>query len=300
MSRTIVVWRFSDAKAGHDSQSRGLVAALARCVPLRCHELGVVAPARAGRWWLLGRFPGAENLPAPDLLIGAGHATHLSIMAARRARGGRSVVLMKPSLPRACFDLCVVPAHDGVRPGAGVLVTEGALTAVRPGRDRDADSGLIVIGGPSRHVRWDDADILRQVETLLERRRKSRWSVTTSRRTPAALTGELCRLYPHQCRPLVATPPDWLPAQLARAGEVWVSQDSVSMIYEALSAGARVGLLQVPVRRGARIGRALERLLAAGWVAPPGADELVAGPPRPLDEATRCAQWIIKQWLNAN
>ncbi len=299
MARTPVVWRFSDAKAGHDSQSRGLVAALARQVPLQCHELRAGAPGQAGRWWLRGCFPAGEHLPAPDLLIGAGHATHLPMLAARRARGGRSVVLMKPSLPRRCFDLCVVPAHDGVRPGTGVWVSEGALSAIRPGRDRDADSGLIVIGGPSRHVHWDDADILRQVEALM-RRRPRQWSLTTSRRTPGPLSAELCRRYPDQCRPFAATGVDWLPAQLARAAEVWVSQDSISTIYEALTAGGRVGLLQVRLRRRARVGAALGRLQAAGWVSPPGAEHLAAGPPRPLDEATRCAQWIIKQWLNEN
>ena len=39
---------------------------------------------------------------------------------------------MKPSLPRRCFDLCIVPRHDGLAPDAHTLVTEGALNRIRP------------------------------------------------------------------------------------------------------------------------------------------------------------------------
>ena len=48
-----------------------------------------------------------------------------------------------------------------------------------------------------------------------------------------------------QCVPYASTDSDWLPARLSEAGEVWVSEDSVSMIYEVLTAGAQLGLLKV-------------------------------------------------------
>ena len=55
--------------------------------------------------------------------------------------------------------------------------------------------------------------------------------------------------------PVAATGPDWLPAQLARAGQAWATADSVSMVYEALTAGAAVGILDVPRQRASRISR---------------------------------------------
>jgi mitochondrial fission protein ELM1 len=51
--------------------------------------------------------------------------------------------------------------------------------------------------------------------------------------------------------PFAATSPDWLPTQLARADQAWVTADSVSMVYEALTAGAAVGVLDVPRPRQA-------------------------------------------------
>ena len=51
-----VVWRFSDGKAGHDSQSQGLVDALQRHMDIECYD---IAGARGALldWWRQ-RFPG--------------------------------------------------------------------------------------------------------------------------------------------------------------------------------------------------------------------------------------------------
>ena len=68
--------------------------------------------------------------------------------------------------------------------------------------------------------------------------------LTTSRRTPPGWLaylrqhlepGLLRRLSLHDWRGLE---PDWLVQRLPLADSVWVSEDSVSMVYEALTAGA--------------------------------------------------------------
>ncbi|MDP1926487.1 MAG: ELM1/GtrOC1 family putative glycosyltransferase, partial [Thiobacillus sp.] len=125
------VWVISDGKPGHVNQSLGLAEALARATPARIHHLTALPVWRA---WLILLFKISpdQTLPAPDLIIGAGHATHLTLLVARRARGGRAVVLMKPSLPRRWFDLCILPQHDGVAADAHTLVTEGALNRICP------------------------------------------------------------------------------------------------------------------------------------------------------------------------
>jgi mitochondrial fission protein ELM1 len=298
---TTVIWRFSDGKPGHDSQSRGLVGALSRRLAIDCHDLPAVPLRKAVGWLLTRRYPPGAALPAAALLIGAGHATHLPMLAARRRYGGRSLVLMKPSLPCACFDLCLVPRHDMAAAADKVLLTEGVLNTLWRSDNHDPEAGLIIIGGPSRHVRWDDDSMVRQVEALLRRRPKRRWWLTTSPRTPLALAERLCRNSPQtQCLPYTQAPPDWLPSRLSEAGEVWVSRDSVSMVYEALTAGAQVGLLDVPVIGRRRVTAAIDSLVENGWVTAPGEDRLAAGPPQPLNEAARCADWIVREWLQDN
>ena len=181
-----VVWRFSDAKAGHDSQSLGLVDALQRRLALDSYDIPVSSGAALD--WFRGQFPTASLLPDPWLLIGAGHATHLPLLAARRARGGRAVVLMTPDLPKRCFDLCVVPDHDRPRPAPNVLTTRGSLNRMQAVTSASGSSqhrrGLLMIGGPSRHYHWDHQQIVEQLAGVIRYSPVRHWVLTTSRRTP--------------------------------------------------------------------------------------------------------------------
>jgi len=231
------------------------------------------------------------------------------MLSARRAHGGRIVVLMRPTLPRRCFDLCIVPGHDGLRPRADTLISRGVLNRVRPAARPTPDAGLMLLGGPSRHHDWNDGQVLDQVAIIAASRPHIRWQVASSRRTPATLLAALNYLDLHNVEtvPVAAVGPDWLPARLALATEVWVSADSVSMIYEALSGGAGVGVIEVPAH--ARLLRTTpDRVLAgmetlieqklvtrfADW------DRLqpLATPATALAEAQRCADWIVEHWLS--
>ena len=296
-----VIWVISDGKPGHVNQSRGLAEALLLANPGSIQVLPALPWWRASLAWLLKRPP-YKTLPAPDLIVGAGHATHLSMLAARRAQGGRAVVLMKPSLPRAWFDLCLVPEHDGVAADARTLLSQGALNRIRVSNTQDPHQGTMLIGGRSIHFAWDSAAIELQIKSILARFPDVHWTLSDSRRTPEEFLQQL----PAHARLNVvshtATPPDWLPTQLARCGTVWVTPDSVSMVYEALSAGATVAVFDLPVNPRSRVGWAIARLADAqritrfiSWCASGNLHPNL----HPLAEADRCAQWILA-WLKQN
>ncbi len=301
-----VVWRFSDAKAGHDSQSLGLLDALRRRIPLVSYDI-TVTPG-AGMDWFRGRFPAASLLPDPWLVIGAGHSTHLPLLAARRARGGRAVVLMTPDLPKRWFDLCVIPDHDRPRPAPNVLATRGSLNrmqAVNPAAGSNPGRrGLLMIGGPSRHYHWDHEQVVEQLAGVIRYSPVHHWVLTTSRRTPPGFAERVrdmlfnrnLKLTIHSWRD---TPDPWLAVQLQRACCTWVTEDSVSMIYEALTADVPVGLLTVPPRRQDRIVRGVEALVATGNVM--RFSHWSRGIPLPrsvevFDEANRVAGQICGCW----
>jgi mitochondrial fission protein ELM1 len=288
------------------NQSLGLAEALARATPTEIHLLPALPAWRAWLALLLKRAPGST--PAkPDLIVGAGHATHVTLLAARRAHGGRSVVLMKPSLPRRCFDLCIIPEHDGVAADARTLVTEGALNRIRPATARDARHGLlrhglILVGGTSPHFEWDSDAVQVQIKSILARTPDMHWTLTTSRRTPADFLARLPSASNLTVIPHTATSPDWLPAQFAQCSTVWVTPDSASMVFEALTAGAEVGVFDLPVNPKSRVGRAISHLADAqritrftNWCVHGALHSNL----RPLAEADRCAEWILK-WLKAN
>ncbi len=297
--RPVVVWAFTDGKAGHENQTRGLLAALARRQPLDARWVSVPAYASVLSSLMTRRFLPGVGLPPPDLLIGAGHRTHLPLLAARRAHGGRTIVLMKPSLPRAWFDLCVIPEHDNVS-GANVLSTRGALNPVEPGK-KNARAGLILIGGPSRHHGWSEQDILNQVETIVAEEKDIDWTLTTSRRTPSSTTSRLRALTFKNLTivPVTETGPGWLAGRLANTAQAWVTEDSVSMVYEALTANAATGVLSVPARRASRIARGIAALTRDGLVtgfADWQRGRKLAPPATPFNEAARVAAWIGEKW----
>lgn len=294
----LVVWLVTDGKPGHENQSRGLAEALARATPTAIHLYPTLPAWHAWLAWLFKSLPG-QLPPIPDLIIGAGHATHMTLLAARRAQGGRAVVLMKPSLPRRCFDLCILPQHDGVKPDAHTFLTEGAINRVRPAPARDASRGLLLIGGVSRHFVWDSDAIQVQIKSIVARTPEVNWTLTTSRRTPKDFLEQLPAAPNLTVIPHTATAPDWLPEQLSRSGTVWVTPDSASMVYEALTAGADVGVFDLPVNPKSRIGWAIAHLADGqritrfvNWCAH---GKLLPNL-HPLAEADRCANWIL-EWL---
>jgi uncharacterized protein len=300
--RARVVWRFSDGKAGHDSQSLGLVDALKRRTRVDAYDIPV--RTGAGLDWMLGRFPAGSLLPDPWLMIGAGHATHLSLLSARRARGGRAAVLMSPDLPKSLFDLCIIPEHDRPVPAANILVTCGSLNRMQPVYMAGSNRGLLMIGGPSKHYRWDHRQVAEQIARVIRYSPVRDWILTTSRRTPPGFAEHIRQMIFNRNLKLTIlscrdTNDQWLSLQLSRSCCTWVTEDSVSMIYEALTAGIPVGLLSVTPRRQNRIVTGVQALVASRNVM--RFSDWSAGRPLPrsrrvFDEANRIAGIICGQW----
>ncbi|MGE0385354.1 MAG: mitochondrial fission ELM1 family protein [Gammaproteobacteria bacterium] len=297
----LTIWRFIDAKRGHENQSLGLARAIVRLTPARIIDIDAHGFVRAAGAWLRRRMP--DPLPPPQLAIGAGRATHWDLLAARRA-GARTVVLMRPLLPLSCFDLALVPAHDDPPARANVERTLGALNTLRPAPRREDGAGVILIGGPSPHFDWSEDAVLAMIRAILARDANLRWTIADSRRTPASMQARLAALgvANAEYRPHQLAAPGWLASVLAGARRAWVSADSVSMLYEALTAGAEVGVLDLPLRRDGRVQRGLQTLAREGWITPyarwaEGAT--LALPPRPLAEADRCARLVLDRWFPA-
>ena len=302
---SLVVWRFTDGRAGHENQTRGLLEALRALVPLDSHDVRV-GGNRAQAWLdlLLARAPRCTHLPDPDLLLGAGHRTHVPLLAAARARGGRRVIVMRPSLPLCCFDLCLVPEHDGRPAGPRVMLTRGALNAVVGRADKDETLALVLLGGPSAHCHWLESTVLDQVLAVVTEAASLNWTVAGSPRTPASTLAALEKSLPDSVSIVrfEHTEPGWLASQVAAAGRVWVSQDSVSMVYEALTAGAATGLIELPLVSGSRVQRGVAGLIDEGLVVPFGrwrGGTALSAPSQPLAEAARCAEEIARRWLRA-
>ena len=299
----LTIWRFTDGKRGHENQTLGLAEALCRLAPCQVETVAVAKGWPCSISWLLGRFPPGRKLSPPDLIIGAGHGTHWPMLAARRAHGGRIAVLMKPSLPLSWFDWVIAPAHDRLGSSPSVLSTDGPINRIQPEGEHDPKRGLMLIGGPSTEYGWNEAGLLKQVHLIALHRPEVEWLLTTSRRTPSGFLADLGKLAVPNVKAVAhdAVSPSWLPEQLALAGQVWVTPDSASMVYEALSSGAAVGCFELPYAKPGRVARGLEKLLEQKRLSS-FADWARSGtlPPnhQPLNEVERCARQLL-QCLNS-
>jgi mitochondrial fission protein ELM1 len=289
----------SEGRPGHENQSVGLALALARRTGAAI-EIIQIPPT----WNLLTRRRAARKIQKdiPQLLIGAGHKVHLPMWFAARKFGARSVVIMEPTWSKRLFDLCILPQHDSDAQPASprVITTLGALNRVPEIIPTKQAKGVVLIGGPSKSHGWDAATTATAIAAVIRSRPDLNWTISDSRRTPAGFLEQLraqapgAEIISHQ-----QTKPDWVPAQLMAAEEAWATEDSVSMIFEAVTAGARTGILPVPATKpDADPVRAIQKLVREGYATTydnwtRNGKRLPA--PKPLHETGRCADLVLKK-----
>lgn len=306
----------TDRRPGHEKQSRGVVQALRRYLRVDLTECAVTRPSPAqnllffARYWC-GSSLGGVDVDGCDLVIGSGSSTHLPILALARQHQARSVICMTPPWPlRDRFDLCLSPIHDRVRPAANIFSTIGPPTSSQATDTHDSTKGLICIGGsdPASHV-WNEKRIVADVKSLIKRSRQIlSWTLASSPRTPKSTEYLLDMLAQETAEvrfvPFSQTEPGWIEQQYRQHQVVWITADSISMVYEALSSGCRVGLIPVAWRKKNSKFRYSEAYLVSRRLIMPLSAQLddtgTWEKRQPLDEADRCAREIVKRWWPNN
>lgn len=300
-----IVWLLTDNKPGHRNQLRGLASRLKAHGQARCHWIDCENMSVA-RWRAITGIAPALNMPEefshPDLIIAAGSATHRLLAALRRKRGAQTYVLMRPGYPLGWFDGAIIPRHDSPAKNKSTLITTGVLNAVIPmAQLTRRQNALVLVGGPSKHFDWDDQTIIEQIRALQANWPDWRWTLASSRRTPPALIKQLENMTSPRCqfRHHEQTHSDWLSQTLADSRAVWVTPDSASMVFEAVTSGVPTGLLTLTARPRSRVASGADDLLAQNLVGcfTEQASVMVAkdSRPAPLWEADRAANWILAQ-----
>lgn len=297
------IWVLSDAKPGHFNQSMGLANALLSRIP---GDITVIDISGKKFFEKLRYVTGLTDKEKPDIIIGAGHATHAPLLRAAKYYKVPSIVCMKPSLPAFLFSLCVVPRHDldtdRHYSKTNIFPTIGAMHSIRPNPDAEKKNTLILIGGPSKEYGWNPHMLKELLVDYIEPYTEGDIIMTTSRRTPegfVSMFGEgETRI---KIVPVEETYQGWVAEQLATARAVWVTEDSVSMVYEALGSGSPVGIIPMPreLSNKSRVAYGLSMLLKEKraihldeWAKTRTFYEQT----EPLLEADRAADYIIQRF----
>ncbi|MFT5396975.1 MAG: mitochondrial fission protein ELM1 [Gammaproteobacteria bacterium] len=294
------IWRFTDSKPGHDSQSIGLCEAIGRLTTVS--RLDIQANSTFGCFgnFLLNKFPAGKTFSDPDLIIGAGHGTHLSMLAARKARKGKIIVLMKPSLPLSLFDYCIIPEHDHISKKNNIITTIGALNPIQFNKNKSPDCGLILLGGLSKHYQWDYESIDSQISKIINDDPNIKWAIADSPRTPETTLTKIRNKADKNLEILdySETSATAIREYIVNAKTIWITQDSVSMIYESLSSGAAVGLIELQNKNSTKMKNTISALINDKKLTPFSKwDKCRSLPPGSSDfnEANRCARLLLEK-----
>jgi len=255
-------WIVTDGNVGTMNQCLGLSEALGVNPSIRLSK-----PRAPWRWlspalwpWPLAAQPAsADSLrpPYPALIIVSGRVAFAPAAEIRRRSKGQTLVvaIQHPRTSLDWFDLVIIPAHDRVS-GPNVLSTEGALNRVTLAGMADAAASFapiyahlprpliaVLLGGSNHRFRFDAEVGARLGRDLASVARASGagLALTPSRRTdPEALAALMAQLQeiPHHLWSGDGANPYM--ALLGLADHIVATEDSVSMVSEALMTGKPV------------------------------------------------------------
>ncbi len=313
--KTLKIVLFLDGRPGHEKQSVGIVHSLRHFVTIDVLEVVVRQQGLFND--ILNHVKYFCNLDSstvknvkPDLIIGTGSRTHIPILSCRKKFGGYGVTCMSPAVfIRNKFDLCFVPIHDQIRSKSNIVQTIGPPNiAANRNSHSDAKSMILVGGKDERSHRWNSEKLLLDIRKLVRYSRDQQWTISTSPRTPEETDSLLCSLVkeqPNICYvPFPRTEPGWIEQQYSSNKTVWVTGDSMSMVYEALSAGCRVGI--IPVNWNKETNKFLyslnylvdsKRVITLNQYLDGTSFHNESGS---LNESERCAKEILKRWWPEN
>ena len=311
--QALQVTLFSDGRPGHEKQSLGIIKALKGYVDVDLNKVEVPGTTLFDDFvshltllLKLGKTSHSDKYQKTDLFIGTGSRTHVPMLSACPNKSVKIVTCMTPALYlRAKFDLCFVPYHDQVTPRENIFYTFGPPTLSQQSTVLDPNRSLILIGGrdESSH-KWDERKLISDLDRLIRETEKVAWLISSSPRTPesteALISQKLDTLPRVSFIPFSETGPGWVEHKYGTHESVWITADSVSMVYEALSAGCKVGILPVAWRRrNNKFQRSLDHLLDEKLIVT--LPQYLQGASKwhdhePLNEADRCAREILRRW----
>lgn len=237
----------SDGKPGHLNQS------IAFCKLLEIdYEIREVKPRNrfckalsylADRFYLNSKalFEIAGEVPDVQFVVSAGSDTYYANRVIAKSLAARSVAIMLPKGFRYDFDMIVAQEHDQPPKADNIVTVPVNLSypepqgLVKPVEGKTCVS--VIIGGSSRHFRMDSKRVEGQLKQVYDLFPDADFLATTSRRTPADVEA-LVEQGPFRYKVIASKENvNPIPDFLAISDYVFVTEDSTSMISEAVTCG---------------------------------------------------------------
>lgn len=306
--RKLSVWCLSDGVPGHFNQSKGLIKSLEHGYDIELQWIESrlkLPPLRRLMRKLLNknvqRYAGwierlhTIGLPteqrSPDLIISTGGNTAYINIALAQQHGCKNFFIgslrgLNPSLFTRVFTIEPVGAANNIVMSLAPTPM-GWEELAAAGKQLKANHSdplwTMLIGGSTREYRYsaDNWTAIADGMNQLAAKHGIKWLLTTSRRTEDLAEQILCeRLEPSVIADAVwykKEPRKIMAAYLGAAEQIFCTEDSLSMLTEAVSAGKPVTAIQPDdFEPEVRYENALCRLVDRGWITRKPADQLAS------------------------
>ncbi len=246
IEKDLPVLILSDGRKGHLNQSVALAKHLG--MEYQIEEIHFRCRWMKGLSYLLDRmgiYTGKLfDAPLPEgdfsMAVAAGSGTYYALKVLSSISGLRTVSMMYPRGYRPDFDVVFVQSHDA-HAACGIEAIEIPVNFSYPERQwlykPKKRAIAVVIGGPNGRLAMPVHLIRSAMDAVFDRYRDCEIALSTSPRTPAEIE-ELLDAYDFDYRVLYSkNPVNPIPDFLYECETVFITEDSTSMISEAVSAG---------------------------------------------------------------
>jgi len=236
------IWLILDGKRGHEKQIEDLVYFINKKINTNITKIKKIGFLYTILNFLKIRNDPCKYFPRPDLIIAAGHQTHLDALQKKYKYGGKVIILMKPTLPSILFDLIIVPLHDKFFNKKNIYLTNGPVNKIINKKKQKKNKGLIMIGGPSKNFSWSSRNIEDEILKIIKNNPQLKLTLGTSRRTPDNFIKKLSSKVSNNIDIKIHNKvlPNWLEMEVEKSEFSWVTQDSISMLYDLINSGSKV------------------------------------------------------------
>ena len=273
-----ILW-IKDGKKGHEKQVQALLEELSKTTDIKIYEEDYHISSlkrffdifHHSTSYMFKKYDSCKIIKSYNqndihLVVGAGSNIHTRLLLLKKVlkdifnKNIIAISVLTPSLFKNEFDYICAPKHDEMKLTnfKNTIFFEGSLAKVSI-QDPDDSIGLIGLGGTNKHFKFNEDDLIKQIEYILSLYPNKDWYLFSSRRTTELMVNKM-NILSNSYSNLVIDHEDF-DEIIKRASIKFITQDSMNMIYESLSTKGQTFVFNMKYKNENKITKQIKKLL---------------------------------------